>query len=218
MRPSGKTIGTLGYLLAAVSFLGLGYGQIPSAHAAVDQVFDQGGQSLYQQYDSTPENNLAAASGDRNLNGFYQLRQYPGSPPRVPHPIDVSFSGNATNCLACHAKGGYSPEYGKYTPVTPHPEKELCYQCHVPIGKEENRFTENRWESINPPKLGRSALGGSPPMVPHSLQNRENCIACHTGPGAVIEIRVGHAARGNCRQCHVPMLQTEPMKAFTRNR
>ena len=218
MRPSGKSIGTFGSVLAAVYFLGLGFGQIPSARAAADQVFDQGGQSIYQQYDSTPENNLAAASGDRNLNGFYQLRQYPGSPPRVPHPIDVSFSGNATNCLACHAKGGYSPEYRKFTPITPHPDKELCTQCHVPIGKDENRFTENRWESINPPKLGRSALSGSPPMIPHGLQLRENCIACHTGPGAVVEIRVGHAARGNCRQCHVPMIQTEPIKTFTRNR
>jgi cytochrome c-type protein NapB len=42
---------------------------------------------------------------------------------------------------------------------------------------------------------------------------RENCIACHTGPGAVVELRVEHASRGNCRQCHVPLPLT-PLVRF----
>ena len=216
MRPSGKTIGSWGPVLAAVCFLGMGSLQITAAQAATAMIFDQGGQSLYKQYDSTPENYLATGPGGRTLNSYYALRQYSGAPPRIPHPIQESFSIAPLNCLVCHAKGGYSAEYQKYIPVTPHPDKELCTQCHVPLREAKSRFPENRWESINPPQLGRSMLGGSPPPVPHSLQMRENCIACHTGPGAVAEIQIGHAARGNCRQCHVPMVRTEPMKVYIR--
>ena len=68
-----------------------------------------------------------------------------------------------------------------------------------------------------PPRLGQSFLSNSPPAIPHSLQLRENCIACHTGPGAVVEIRVDHAARGDCRQCHAAVLQSKPLTPFERN-
>ena len=49
-----------------------------------------------------------------------------------------------------------------------------------------------------------NALEESPPVIPHQLQMRENCLACHAGPGAPKEIRVSHPERINCRQCHVP--------------
>ena len=56
------------------------------------------------------------------------------------------------------------------------------------------------------PKVGgnNNALDGSPPVIPHQLQLRENCLACHAGPSAPKEIRVTHPERVNCRQCHVP--------------
>jgi len=177
--------------------------------------FDNQGKKLFAAYDATPEMYMAADSGDRNLAGFYALRQYPGSPPRIPHEVDLSFSGNETDCLSCHEKGGYSQEFGKFIPVTPHPENTLCYQCHAQVETEE-LFVETNWKSIRPPLLGRSFLSSSPPPIPHSLQLRENCISCHTGPGAVVEIRVEHSARGNCRQCHVPAVQTAPLKVFER--
>lgn len=178
--------------------------------------FDHQGRKIYVAYDKIPEIFMSAESGDRNLAGFYSLRQYPGSPPRIPHAADLTLSGDETDCLSCHTKGGYSPEFGKFIPVTPHPENVLCYQCHVQVTTEE-LFVGTDWKSIDPPRLGRSFLSSSPPPVPHSLQLRENCIACHTGPGAVAEIRVGHASRGNCRQCHVPAVQTAPMVEFRRN-
>ncbi len=40
-----------------------------------------------------------------------------------------------------------------------------------------------------------------PPTIPHSLQNRTNCISCHEA-----EIRppvTPHPERKNCQQCHV---------------
>ena len=202
--------------LLALSFLGLLLvtGREARAIEGLDN-FDHQGKKLYEAGEATPEIYLSADSGDRNLASFYELRQYPGSPPRIPHKVDLSFSGNETDCLSCHAKGGYSPEFGKFVPVTPHPENSLCYQCHVPL-TEEKPFVATSWQSIEPPRLGRSFLSSSPPTVPHSLQLRENCIACHTGPGAVAEIRVAHASRGNCRQCHVPAVQTDELREFQR--
>ncbi len=197
-----------GVLLAAVSTF--------ASDVNLDD-FDHQGRKIYRAYDATPEIYMSADSGNRNLADYYSLRQYPGSPPRIPHPVNLTFSGDQTDCLSCHAKGGYSPEFGKFAPVTPHPENVLCYQCHVQVTTEK-LFVATDWKSIEPPRLGRSFLASSPPPIPHSLQLRENCIACHTGPGAVVEIRVSHAARGNCRQCHVPALQTEPMAEFRRKK
>ena len=188
--------------------------------AAADNVpygFDSGGQKIFTRYNETPLAAMSGTDGRRNLNSFYELRQYPGSPPHIPHKVFPAFSDEAEECLACHDRGGYDVELDAYAPVTPHPEKELCYQCHVPKRTDE-LFVESNWLSVPPPKLGNSQLGGSPPPIPHSLQIRDDCIACHAGPAAVAEIRVDHATRGNCRQCHVLFIATEPALEFTRNK
>jgi len=198
-------------LAGLCSLAGTGF----AADAATLPSFDNQGKKIFDALQKTPSANLQTGSWGRNLNEYYTLRQYPGSPPRIPHDVDQAFTGDETNCLSCHEQGGYSHEHQKFAPVTPHPENTLCYQCHSPVKTGES-FVENTWKSIEPPKLGRSALGGSPPPVPHSLQLRENCVACHTGPGAVAEIRVSHAERGDCRQCHATMVQTAPLKAFSR--
>jgi len=198
-----------------------------SADAETVPSFDNQAQKIFSALQDTPNANLQAGSWGRNLNEYYKLRQYPGSPPRIPHNVDPAFNGDETNCLSCHEQGGYSPEHQKFAPVTPHPENTLCYQCHTKETTQETTqvtpqvtakesFVANDWKSIEPPKLGRSALGGSPPPVPHTLQMRENCVACHTGPGAVVEIRVSHAERGDCRQCHATVIQTAPLKTFSR--
>ncbi len=184
--------------------------------AAETGEFDHQGYKLYRSYEATPDIIIGADSGGRNLAHYYTLRQYPGSPPIIPHKVDPTFSGNETDCLSCHAKGGYSQEFGTFVPVTPHPENTLCFQCHAQVETKE-LFVASDWKSIAPPRLGVSALASSPPTIPHSLQLRENCISCHTGPGAVVEIRVDHASRGNCRQCHVPLVQTETVREFKRN-
>ncbi len=217
MKISKKITGRFVTGVAAICFLWGGTLLMSPPLTASDKLpsFDAEGEKIFKSYDTTPMSYMTADSGDRNLMGFYELRQYPGSPPRVPHDVDQTFSGDELNCLSCHGLGGFSPEYKKFVPVTPHPENESCVQCHVPVRTEE-LFVENNWFSIAPPKLGRAFLGGSPPPVPHTLQLRENCIACHTGPGTVVEIRVEHSSRGNCRQCHVPVLSTNPFKVFER--
>lgn len=179
--------------------------------------FDSQGEKIFNRYNNTPLAAMTGTDGRRTLNSFYELRQYPGSPPRIPHEVPVYFREDNEDCIACHGRGGFDADQDAYAPVTPHPENESCFQCHVPR-RTEKLFVGTNWQSLYPPKLGRSQLGGSPPSIPHALQLREDCIACHAGPAAVAEIRVEHASRGNCRQCHVPMVSTGLVTEFQRDK
>lgn len=174
-----------------------------------DMSFDYDGGTIFKNYEQLSRDYLEGTSTRRNLDKYYALRQYPGSPPEIPHPVTVH--GSSLTCLACHADGGWSETLKSITPITPHPEQTLCYQCHVRV-TTDNLFVVNDWMSLPPPRLGRSELPGAPPPIPHGLQMRGNCIACHVGPGTVAAIRVEHPSRGNCRQCHVPDSGIEPFQ------
>ncbi len=166
--------------------------------------FDNNGRIVFQTYDDTTAVYMEGNSTSRTLAYYYSLRQYPGSPPYIVHEMEDE-KQQPYECLSCHQKGGFTQSMNRYAPVTPHPQHTNCQQCHVkPLTKE--LFKESDWASITPPKLGRSELAGSPPPIAHDLQMRENCIACHVGPGSVVTIRVEHPMRGNCRQCHVPKM------------
>jgi cytochrome c-type protein NapB len=140
----------------------------------------------------------------RSINTYYDNRAYHGAPPSIPHPVadDRNMGGNS--CLKCHNNGGFVSKYNTYAPVTPHPDLINCRQCHVPQ-HTESLFKPTNFEKIAAPKVGiNNALAGSPPVIPHQIQMRENCLSCHAGPSAPKEIRVSHPERINCRQCHVP--------------
>lgn len=139
----------------------------------------------------------------RDLKTFYSRRAYPGAPPMVPHPVlfDMDEEKRGNSCLGCHNSGGYVEALNAYAPITPHPQKENCRQCHVPEMTNE-LFRDIDWASVDPPKTGQSALAGSPPPIPHFLQMRENCLSCHGGAAAIKKIKTGHPERVNCRQCH----------------
>ncbi|AGF79814.1 nitrate reductase cytochrome c-type subunit [Desulfocapsa sulfexigens DSM 10523] len=216
MKKADTVLGRVVTGFAAICLTGASLVLYANAAPGIAQGFDSDGEKIFNRFNETPLPAMTGTDGKRTLNTYYQLRQYPGSPPRVPHDVPTSFSGDTLKCLSCHGKGGYDITQEAYAPVTPHPEYENCFQCHVPRLTEE-LFVETDWQSINPPPLGRSEMGGSPPPIIHSLQLREDCIACHTGNAAVAEIRVEHASRGNCRQCHVPMIATEPREEFIRN-
>lgn len=217
MKKAETLLGKVVTGFAAACFTGALMALPAIAAPDIPQGFDLDGEKIFNRFNETPLAVMTGTDGRRTLNEYYELRQYPGSPPRVPHDVPLSFSGDTLKCLSCHGRGGYDTTQEAYAPVTPHPEYENCFQCHVPQ-KTEELFVETDWQSINPPSLGNSEMGGSPPPIPHSLQLREDCIACHTGNAAVAEIGVEHASRGNCRQCHVPMIATEPRKEFTRNK
>ncbi|WP_139957324.1 multiheme c-type cytochrome [Flavicella sediminum] len=140
---------------------------------------------------------------ERSLKTYYDKRAYHGAPPSIPHEVlDERSMGGAT-CLKCHENGGYVAKWKAYAPVTPHPDKVNCRQCHVPE-HSNTLFRGTNFEKVKAPAVGilNKALRSSPPVIPHQIQLRENCLACHAGPSAPKEIRVSHPERVNCRQCH----------------
>ena len=167
-----------------------------------------------------------SAAHARTLEMYRRIRAYPGAPPRVPHGLtEEEFRGGS--CNVCHLRGGHVARFGAYAPVTPHPEFESCLQCHAvadtlvgtPLpaaGTVEScqqchvdpdaaapMFVAHDWVSTEWPGVGRRAMPEGPPWIPHDAQLRSNCLACHSGPGAVKEIRTDHPERANCMQCHL---------------
>jgi nitrate reductase cytochrome c-type subunit len=160
----------------------------------------------------------------RTLATWRVLRSWPGAPPRIPHGLTLE-EYRDTRCATCHERGGYSPRFGSYAPVTPHPERAACLQCHTPDaalvgvswpGSGANdgcrqchagipeRFVERGldWTPAAWPRVGDRDEHGLP-TIPHEVDTRGNCLACHMGAAAVAEIRTTHPERANCRQCHV---------------
>ena len=184
-----------------------------------------------------PEFTVRRGSHPRTLATYRNLRAYPGAPPRIPHgltPSEVLKGG----CATCHERGGYSHRFDAYVPVTPHPEMGICLQCHVgevklmaislpstdPSARCRQCHAQGamRWKDSSStfrpiawPVLARVEKN-TPPPIPHSLEMRGNCIACHASPSGVEELRTPHAHRANCRQCHV--LANENAGEFTRSR
>jgi cytochrome c-type protein NapB len=175
----------------------------------VRQRVDQGGVDILINTDKTSSDQLESEAGGRTLSKYYSRREYLGSPPEIPHPDRVH--GKDLECLICHADGGWTNLLKRMTPVTPHPEMTGCRQCHVSPSTAA-LFRGTDWQSLPPPRLGRSYLPGAPPPIPHDLQMRENCNACHVGPGTLMAIRMKHEWRGICRQCHLPDASVESFR------
>ncbi len=151
----------------------------------------------------SPQMPVAPGVPERTLSAYYERRAYPGAPPTVPHPVDPE-TNRTQACNVCHAKGGFTPKFNAYVPVTPHPELGNCLQCHVQGAVPAASFVRDEWLSVRPPALQRPALPGGPPPMPHGLQLRQRCLSCHAGPAAVAAVRTSHPERVNCQQCHVP--------------
>jgi cytochrome c-type protein NapB len=191
---------SIGFILVSV----LIYESKDSEAASVEGVsrsIDQGGAITFLNEDKASRNFIEDGTTGRTLSKYYSRRQYLGSPPVIPHPDRVH--GKDLECLICHADGGWTDLMKRITPVTPHPEMTGCRQCHV-SSVTTVLFRGTDWQSLPPPRLGRSYLPGAPPPIPHDLQMRENCNACHVGPGTLLAIRTKHEWRGICRQCHLP--------------
>jgi cytochrome c-type protein NapB len=152
---------------------------------------------LAYDYENMPENkNLK-----RDLDLYYSRRAYHGAPPFIPHAVKSERSMGANTCLQCHENGGFVEQFDAYAPVAPHPDKINCRQCHVEQ-KENTLFKQTNWKKRKQEKFYVNALPGSPPVIPHQIQMRENCLSCHAGPSAPKAIKVSHPERVNCRQCH----------------
>ena len=169
----------------------------------------------------------------RTMEMYRRLRAFSGGPPRVPHGL-TSEEFRTERCNVCHQRGGWVARFGTFAPVSPHPEYGACLQCHVardelvdrPLPRDQAdvvclqchvnpgapppSFVALDWTPAAWPSTGLQAAEGSPLLIPHSVESRSGCLACHAGPGAVVELRTDHPERVNCRQCHVPSATSEP--------
>jgi cytochrome c-type protein NapB len=138
-----------------------------------------------------------------------ERRAYDGAPPTVPHE---SFGAA---CTGCHDERGQSVSGVGFAPASPHDNTSKaggtvrCRQCHVFVTTDE-LFVVSEYEGI-PQDLtaGERATAGAPPRIPHRILMRENCVACHDGPGAREEARTTHPERTRCRQCHLPVTENQ---------
>ena len=119
-----------------------------------NQDFDEKGKAIFENYERISKDYLEGTSTERSLSEYYSRRQYLGSPPYIPHKVEEPDLA-PIECLTCHAKGGWTQELKRHTPITPHPEQVACRQCHVTM-TEAKLFVENNWLSIAPPPFGTS--------------------------------------------------------------
>ena len=138
-----------------------------------------------------------------------ERRAYDGAPPTIPH------QDFGATCTACHNAQGQSVTGVGFAPASPHDDTPRaggttrCRQCHVFVTTGES-FVRSEYEPLEQDlRRGGRATPGAPPTIPHRTLMRENCVACHDGPGAREEIRTSHPERSRCRQCHVPVTGRE---------
>ena len=128
-------------------------------------------------------------------------RLYFGSPPTVPHEVGEDFS----QCLVCHEADSVGPE-------TPHPTRTRCRQCHVEAQVETDFRASNFSGLPLPAKRSPKVQPNGPPLIPHPVLLRENCLACHSPELGKDILATTHPERERCRQCHVPQRwKAEPL-------
>jgi cytochrome c-type protein NapB len=138
-----------------------------------------------------PAETVARSTGARAAG-----RAYDGAPPTIPHDAAIG------SCVTCHDADGAAIAGVGVAPASPHGDGPAtgalrrCRQCHVPATTTAllvaSRFTglqQGPWK-------GSRATVGAPPRIPHALQMRGECLACHAGPGARVELRTTHPERG----------------------
>jgi formate-dependent nitrite reductase cytochrome c552 subunit len=128
----------------------------------------------------------------------------PPSQPPIPHTLE-----GRSDCIACHGTGLAGAP--KFPPDHAGRTNEMCQVCHKP--------GPVRTTSPTATVIARPATASSPvpttnsiPRIPHSLQGRDNCLACHaTGLGGSPKVPASHAGRTNetCRICHQPASPAE---------
>jgi nitrate reductase cytochrome c-type subunit len=137
-----------------------------------------------------------------------ERRAYDGAPPVIPH------MRMGAACLSCHNQTGIQFGEMGFAPPMPHavsPNPGMfanCEQCHVYVD-DGGLFAESTFEGLRQDlRRGPRFHDYAPPVLPHPVFMRENCLACHTGPAAREEIRCTHPERVQCLQCHVPVVES----------
>lgn len=132
-----------------------------------------------------------------------ERRAFDGAPPVIPHE---NFKMSCTNC---HGSQGVEVPGVGFAPPLPHGETQglsdaaRCSQCHL-FRATEAVFRKSEFVGI--PQSYTPAhrqYVGAPPVLPHRIFMRENCVSCHSGPSARAEIATDHPERSSCLQCHL---------------
>ena len=108
------------------------------------------------------------------------------------HPIPLVGAHLRATCAVCHADGQRVPEYVCSNCHRP-PENHLegaCDQCHTPEGWKESV----------------SRMVAAIPIIPHTLEGRDDCLLCHDPTGQIMPAPSTHVGRINeqCTLCHKP--------------
>jgi len=165
-------------------------------------VLASAGPELYAPVEVTPEMKR------RSLAERAALRAYNGAPPTVPHAVDPVSS---ESCLACHGSGAIIG--GRVARPVPHERYANCQQCHaaaLDLFAEESPFAESSFTGLPAPFEGERAWAGAPPVIPHSVQLRGECNACHGILGRE-GLRTSHPWRQSCTQCHALSQERDPV-------
>ena len=143
-----------------------------------------------------------------------ERRLYDGAPPVIPHDL----FGAA--CSSCHDSQGIAVKGVGFAPASPHIDTDRenttgrCRQCHVAV-VTDRLFVANSFQGLRQDlRFGTRLYGGAPPTIPHKILMRENCAACHAGPGAREEVLTTHPERTRCLQCHVPVTTREGILSY----
>jgi cytochrome c-type protein NapB len=145
----------------------------------------------------------------RSMEQRASLRAYEGAPPVIPHTIaDL----NVQSCRACHAQGLKAGD--KVARMVSHTYLANCTQCHVEGGNAaspSDRIPANSFVGRRPSGYGGTrAWAGAPPVIPHTLFMRVNCVSCH-GEFGYDGWRPDHLSRTNCAQCHASAAEFEQL-------
>lgn len=130
----------------------------------------------------------------------------PGQPP-IPHNVQ----GRETICVACHSAG--IADAPKFPPDHEGRTNEQCLLCHkeaAAVGSETPAVSAT--ETISG-TVTATAVAATPsaeptsaiPRIPHPLEGRDDCLACHaTGVAGAPRIPASHAGRTSdtCQGCH----------------
>ena len=147
---------------------------------------------------------LTACSGGAPAGGHSDARAarraYDGAPPTIPHERFGS------DCLECHGSRAIEVPGVGLSPPSPHASDNAamgrCEQCHV-HRTADDLFAASGFEGLRQDlRRGGRQHALAPPVMPHALALRENCLACHAGPASRPEIRTTHPTRGRCLACH----------------
>jgi hypothetical protein len=115
------------------------------------------------------------------------------TPPPIPHEL-----GGREDCLLCHDPDGNikpAPSDHKGRPV------EVCQTCHQPASLEVPQTP-----GVTTSPAATSPASGIAPAIPHDLEERVNCLACHDPDGNVRPAPGDHKGRPVevCQSCHRP--------------